>query len=183
MNAEKRATRPRLTSVTLFVAAALAFLLPFGTVSCDSDEVSFTGLELATYQVDADSSSADLRADVESEAGWLALIALAASLTGVFFAAVGRRGGGICASVGLLAMQLLFLSAAASLATVEVRAGFWLTLIALGAVSIHLLAIRLGERRRLRTKLWPSILGAVLMALPTLLFVLLVGASLSEASV
>lgn len=153
VNAEKRTPRRRLTSVTLFVAAALAFLLPFGTVSCDADEVSFTGIELATYQVDADSSSADLRGDVESEAGWLALIALAASLTGVLFAAAGRRGGGICASVGLLAMQLLLFSGVASLATVHVRAGYWLALVTLAAVSVHLLAVRLNERRRQRAKL------------------------------
>jgi hypothetical protein len=120
----------------MFAAAALAFMLPFGTVSCDGSEVSFTSVELATYQVDADASSAELRDDVEWN-GWLALAALAASLAGLAFGVAGRRGGGVCAALGVLAMQLLFLSGDASLAVV----------------------------------------GALLMAPPTTLFVLAAGAS------
>ena len=162
--------------MTLFAAAALAFLLPFGTVSCDGDVVSFTGFELATYQVDADASSVDLRDDVESN-GSLALVALAASLTGLAFGAAGRRGGGLCASLGVLAMQLLFLSGVSSLATVEVRAGYWFALFFMGAAGIHLLVVRFAERRRQRMRIWPPVVGAVLMALPTGLFVLAAGAS------
>ena len=168
--------RSRLTPVTLFAAAALAFMLPFGTVSCDGDEVSFTGVELATYQVDAYASSVDLRDDVESN-GWLALVALVASLTGLAFGAAGRRGGGVCASIGVLAMQLLFVSGVSSLATVEARAGYWLALISMGAAGIYLLVVRFHERRRQRTRIWPSVVAAVLIALPTMLFVYAAGAS------
>ena len=50
---EERGLRARGLTASLFVAALLAFLLPFGTVSCGTP-VTFTGLELATSQIHGD---------------------------------------------------------------------------------------------------------------------------------
>ena len=99
----------RLLSATAFAGAALAFALPFGAVSsCDGEEVRFTGAELVTYSVPPDDShTGTLHEDVERTSSVLALVTLLAALLGVALAIVGRAGGGICASVGLFAAQVL----------------------------------------------------------------------------
>ena len=54
------------------------------------------------------------------------------------------------------------------LATYQVvRAGYWVALLFVGAAGILLVVVRFAERRRERRRIWPSVAGAVLMALPT----------------
>ncbi|HEX2345309.1 MAG TPA: hypothetical protein VHI12_01875 [Gaiellaceae bacterium] len=47
----------------------------------------------------------------------------------------------------------------------------------MGAAGTHLLVVRFAERRRQRTRIWPPVADAILIALPTVLFVLAAGAS------
>src|SRR3954462_4154928 len=98
-------TTPRIhslrphTSPTLFALAALAFLLPFATVSCDGAKTSFTALQLVTYSVpaggapgDDNSSSCDDRRDIAARAeardSPLAIVALAAAVLGLALSAL-----------------------------------------------------------------------------------------------
>jgi hypothetical protein len=120
----------------LFAAAVLAFLLPFGTVSCEGETVSFTGLELATMRVPADPDAAPRRdgglaADVEAEGGPYALLALVLAAGGLVSAVVRARGGGFAFGAALPLLVLLF-NVAESEPDVDARAGYWL---ALGSVA------------------------------------------------
>lgn len=147
-----RAYRARWSSPALFAGIVLTFLLPFGTVSCSGEQVTFTGGELALFQVPTDATDyegddASLAETVEGEAGVPAFVALAAALVGFGLGLAGRRGGGVAAAVGLSAMLLLAWKAVTSLATVYVHAGYVLALVGFGTVaSYHALAAR--RRRR-----------------------------------
>jgi hypothetical protein len=145
----------------MLVAAALAFLLPFGTVSCDGETVSFTGLELATFSVDSDPTEPDgvLAADVESEGGLLALIALACAIGGAASALLRGRGGGF-AVVGVLAL-LGALSNAGWADELEIHAGYGLSVTALVAGATIRGVARLVARRRRAERIWPWLLAAV----------------------
>lgn len=128
----------RWGSATLFAGIVLAFLLPFATVSCNGDEVTFTGVQLALGQVpteETQNGDESLAQDVESESTPWALFALAAAATGLGLGIAGRRGGGIAAAVGLPAMLVLALNAATTLATVDLHAGFVLSLVAYFAAA------------------------------------------------
>ena len=162
----------RLASGTAFAAAALAFTLPFGAVSsCDGEEVRFTGVQLATFNVPPDDSvHGNLEVQVERNAGALALGALLAAVLGLVFAVTGRAGGGICAALGLLAMQLLawavlFTSDGGS----SLFAGFWIALVSLAiAAALHLVLV-LRLRRRLGRPVWGYAVGrTAVVLLPTL---------------
>lgn len=165
----------RRISTTLFAATILAFLLPFATVSCDADEVSFTGAELATYRV---ANGGELDEEVESQAGWAAFLVLAAAITGVGLAASGRAGAGTCAAIGLFGMELLLWIAASSLATVTLRVGFWLALALAAATAARELVLRLREWRRDSRHPWPIVAGAIVVLLPGPFLVALVAAAL-----
>src|SRR6185295_7071299 len=98
----------RLISPSLFALAALCFLLPFGTVSCDGAKTSFTGIQLVTHTVpqggpiDEPDCSADLSTCIEHETSTAAGLALLAALVGVVLGYHNNvRGPGWCAMVTL----------------------------------------------------------------------------------
>lgn len=116
----------------LFAAAALAFLLPFGTVSCGNQTVSFTGVQLATMQVPPDPEPRvdprnGLAAHVEEQAGAWALLALVLVAGGLVSALALGRGGGFALGAGF-ALCVLLLDAATTGADARVRGGLWLAL-------------------------------------------------------
>lgn len=123
---------PTWLSPALFAGILLAFLLPFATVSCSDEEVTFTGLQLALAQVPEPQGPApfdeSLAEDVEREATVWAFIALGAAVAGVVLGTLRRRGGGIAAAVGLVGELGLLWAYVATLATVDVHAGFLLGL-------------------------------------------------------
>ena len=96
----------RWHSPTIFGLIALCFLLPFATVSCGSAETTFTGVQLATWTVpDGGLVEGDqLGALVEGKASILAAITLVLASLGLTLGMLGRRGGGWCASGGILAL-------------------------------------------------------------------------------
>jgi hypothetical protein len=137
----------------LFAAAALAFLLPFGTVSCGNQTVSFTGLELATMHVPPDpvprvDPSNGLSAHVEAQAGAWALLALVLVVGGLVSAVALGRGGGFAFGSGLALCVLLF-DAATTGADARVRGGLWLALTCIAGAGA--MRARAGlQARRLR---------------------------------
>ena len=134
----------------LFATAVLAFLLPFGTVSCQGETVEFTGLELATMRVPADPTPApeadgNLADEVEAEGGPYALLALVLVLGGLVSARVRGRGGGFAFGAALPLLVLLF-DVGESDPDVDARAGYWL---ALGSVAgAGALRRRVRQKRR-----------------------------------
>lgn len=139
-------------STVLFAAALLAFLFPFGTAeSSRGDEVSLTGVELATQSVDQRPA---------------ALAVLVAAATGLALGLANRRGGGLFASIGLVAVQLLgWLWVAFD----DARVGIGLVLAASafsGAGLLHLIA-RMRERRERGELVWHYPILALLVLLPT----------------
>jgi hypothetical protein len=133
----------------LFAAAVLAFLLPFGTASCNGERVEFTGLELATMRVPADpapppEADGDLAAEVESEGGPYALLALVLALGGLVSAVTKDRGGGFACGAGFALLVLLF-NVGESEPEVHARGGYWL---ALGSVAGAGALRRRGRQKR-----------------------------------
>jgi hypothetical protein len=105
----------RWLSPSFFALAALCFVLPFATVSCDNASTSFTGIQLVTHTVPAGGKlnegpdcSTQIGACVERDASTTATIALAAAILGFFLGLFGVvRGPGWAALVaagGLLAL-------------------------------------------------------------------------------
>ena len=140
----------------LLVAAALAFLLPFGTVSCDEKTVRFTGLELATRHVEPDPTERNdpdggLAGKVEGDAGTFALMALVLALFGAGSAAWRSRGGGF-ATASAVSLLYLVLDAETSMVQIEIGAGYGLAL--LGVLTAGIL--RLRSRRRVRRARRPA---------------------------
>ena len=118
---EKLTGRHALTA--LLAAAVLAFLLPFGTVSCGTP-VTFTGLELATAGVPASSDEGhEFASEVESSGSAVALLGLLAAVAGLILAAAAVPGAGVAAIVGLLAVLLLPWIASYQWASYEVHEG------------------------------------------------------------
>jgi hypothetical protein len=161
-----RSAHARLGTVTLFAAALLAFLLPFATISC-GDPVTFTGLELATATVADDTHNfveRDFASEIESNGTVLALLALAAVATGLALAAVGRRGWGASALVGLIALLLLPWVAASGLADFAVHEGYVFAAAALTAVVGRRRVAAVRRRRRHGIRVWPALLAGVPVA-------------------
>jgi hypothetical protein len=112
-----RTASARWLSPTLFACIALAFLLPFATVSCDAASTTFTGLQLVTHTVPhggnlASDNSADCKTYigtcVERSASNIATVAIVAALLGLALGLFGlARGPGWCALAGLGALALL----------------------------------------------------------------------------
>ena len=135
----------------LFAVAALAFLLPFGTVSCGNQTVSFTGLELATMQVRPDpvaqaDATGGLAAHVEAKAGAWALLALILAAGGLLSAIALGRGGGFAFGSGF-ALLVLLLDAATTNADVRVRGGLWLALTSVSGAGAMRAKAALRARR------------------------------------
>lgn len=152
-------TRARALTATLLAGAALAFLLPFGTVSCDGETVSFTGVELATFAVEPDPGSADggLASDIEGRGSALALLALSCAIAGCASAVVRGRGGAF-ATVGVLALFGALWNS--GLADVETHAGFELAVTAFAAAAAARVVARLVARRRRGARVWPYLVAA-----------------------
>lgn len=122
----------RWLSPALFALAALAFLLPFATVSCDQAKTSFTGVQLVTHTVpqggnvdEGADCTGDISRCVESQGSALATAAFVAALLGFALGLLRfRRGPGWCAAAGLLMTLLLGTNALEPLGpTVTFRSG------------------------------------------------------------
>jgi hypothetical protein len=154
--ARPRQTVRRWLSPLYFGLAALAFLLPFATVSCDNATTTFTGIQLVTHTVPAGGTldaapgcSADISACIEHRASTTAGIALAAALIGLLLGLRGvGRGSGWCAAIGFLATA--FLPFQSDLANVTVHSGYILALFSLlAACGLHLVRrLRLPAEQR-----------------------------------
>jgi hypothetical protein len=161
-SARLRRTVRRWLSPAYFGLAALAFLLPFATVSCDNATTTFTGIQLVTHtvpaggRVDEADCSADLSACVEHRASTTAGIALAAVLVGLILGLLGiGRGAGWCAAVGFLATAILPFKS--DMASVNARSGYLLALLSLLA-ACGLQMIRRFRRPR-PAPLPPDVVG------------------------
>lgn len=175
---------PRLFSAMAFAGAALAFALPFGAVSsCAGEEVRFTGVQLATFTVQPDDSSpGDLHTQVERNGGVLALFVLVAAVVGLVLALSGRVGGGVCASLGLIAMQLLFWALLLTSDGADLFAGFWLALVSYAVAASLQLALAVRVRRRSGGSARRYAVGrVVLVLLPTLALVALIAVAVLGA--
>lgn len=140
----------------LFAAAALCFLLPFGTVSCSGDgTVKVTGAELVTRTVPgagATQGEPTLAQQVEDDGFVPAVVALVAVLLG--FALVVTRPEAIGKAfvitlVGIVALLCLPGTAVLELADFTLGAGFVLALVLellLACVWVILLRRRRSDR-------------------------------------
>jgi hypothetical protein len=108
-----RTATGRLLSPTLFAVIALAFFLPFATVSCDGATTHTTGIQLVTHTVpdggQLDCNGGDYIGQcVEAEASTTATVAFAAALLGLALGLLGIvRGPGWCGLIGFVAILLL----------------------------------------------------------------------------
>ena len=167
-------------TATLFAAALLAFLLPFGTVSC-GEPVTFTGLELATSTVHGDDEA--LVDDIEGQGAFFAILAAISVFAGAGLALVGQRGQGTAALVGLLSLVALpWIAALQPLGSPDfiVRSGY---LVSAGSlvVIVGIRAALLVRRRRAagsRTG-WAAAGLCLLFILLLLTFMVCLSASLS----
>ena len=175
-----RRRRRRFNGVSaLLVAAALAFLLPFGTVSCDEERVSFTGIRLATRTIEPDPAAAGapdkgLAGDVEAEVGTYALMTLVFLAGGLVSVAVCGRGGGFALAV-LLCLLVLLLDAVDNEAEVDIRLGYWLALASVSAAWLLRLWSSRRERRQTKSQNPPpetQRAGRLRRRVPSLLFAL-----------
>src|SRR5262245_41441829 len=150
----------RLAIPTLFAVALLAFLLPFGTVSCGTP-VSFTGVELATAHVAGDD---DVVVDgANGTPAVVAAFAAVAAAAGLLLALAGVRGQGTSALTGLLA--LLLLPWMTGLAEFRVHEGFVLSVAALASIVAWRSRVLVVRRRAARWRVWPAVTGIVLLVL------------------
>jgi hypothetical protein len=167
----------RLVPGVGFATVLVAFALPFGAVSsCGGDEkVRFTGAQLATFRVQSDGG--DLHDVVERNAGGLAAAVALAALVGLGLSLQGRRGGGICSVLGLIAMQALAVAIVASATgSSSLFVGYWLALAGMGAAGLAHLVAGVSARRSAGRRAWSWATIRVLVALsPTLLLAGAVG--------
>ena len=141
---------------TVFAAVFIAFCFPFATVSCDSAETTFTGMQLVTQTVphggrisnDDTSGSSDISDRVESRSSITATLILLVALTGVALAVRRRRGTGWCAVGGLV--LTLVLGANTYMAEVTYRWGYWSTLL----IFVWACLVHIGHAARRR---WSSL--------------------------
>lgn len=159
---------------TLFAAALLAFLLPFGTVSAGTP-VTFTGVELATATVQGDEEDTVAEINMGSGAS-LAIVAGVSALVGVALALAGLRGQGWVALLGLVSLGLLpwvvvsvgplpWDAASTLFDFVYVRTGFVLASSALAAVVWIRAWALLRRRRKNGQRIWPAVTGLCLLVL------------------
>jgi hypothetical protein len=149
----------------LYLAAALCFLLPFGTVSCEEKQpVDVTGIELATKSVPGtgrlEDGEPNFAQEVENRGFVPAALALAAALLGFGLALAGVRNRwtfGV-ALFGLAALGILrFVASDAD--TVRVEVGFIGALVCFGlAVLDDLNAAICSTEKRSSTRIPPGAL-------------------------
>jgi hypothetical protein len=140
--------RRRLTSA-LLACAALAFLLPFGTVPSGPEGVSFRGVELVTFTLDTGASGRIWAEELEADGGAFAVLVLASAVVGAHVAALRERGGGYAAS-GLIGLVLLWWQAQALYGgpSVDYGLGYTVALLALAAAGLIRLMARLQVSAR-----------------------------------
>ena len=159
----------RVLSATGVTAAALAFMLPFGLVSsCGGEEVRFTGAELVTYSVPAEPWDADLRDSLERSAGPFAIAGLVAAAVGLTLSILGGSGVGLCAGLGLIAMQLLLYAIITVSDGSDLFVGFGLALGSFLLAGVVSLMRVVRARRGAGRSAWPPIGKAVAVVLPPL---------------
>ena len=152
--------RRRLTS-TFFAAATLAFFLPFGTVSCGAEEVTVSGVELATFTVDGADKPGSLAADVEAH-GFMALAALGFAVSGAAVAWVRDRGGGYAVG-GLSALFLLTFNSDTILGPdIDHGPGYVIAVLGLLAAGLARFWMRMSDRSERSERIWPWIVALVL---------------------
>jgi hypothetical protein len=155
-----RTTTGRLLSPTLFAVIALAFFLPFATVSCDGATTHTTGIQLVTHTV-PHGGQLDLPGDcegsigqcVEHKASTTATVAFAAALVGLVLGLLGIvRGPGWCALVGLIALFVMPFEGL--FADISLEAGWVIAFFGFLAAGIGhgVWALRRGRRRRRERK-------------------------------
>jgi hypothetical protein len=153
-------TTRRLLSPTLFAVIALAFFLPFATVSCDGATTHTTGIQLVTHTV-PHGGTLDAGEDcqgyigqcVEHKASNTATVAFVAALLGLVLGLLGIvRGPGWCALVGFGAMVLMPFQG--MFADISLEAGWVIAFFGFQAAGIgHAVwAVRRGRRRRREKK-------------------------------
>lgn len=168
--------RSRGLVATLFAAALLAFLLPFGTVSCSEPPTTFTGLELATGTVHGDDEI--LVGEIVTGGMLFALLGGIAALVGGGIAITGGRGQGSAATVGLVALLLLPWRGWSEMAELEAHSGYVLATGSLAA-AVAIRATRLVRNRSAAgRRIWPAATGLCLLAL----FLAVTAALLVDAS-
>jgi hypothetical protein len=148
-----RGLAQRWHTTTVFGLIALAFLLPFATVSCGNASTTFTGEQLVIHTVPHggtvdQSGCGDLSHCVEQKGSTTATVALFAAVVGLLLAAFGvTKGPGWCAGVGLAAtLSLAWEGFQPFGPTVTFRSGYLLTLLLfLWSSAIH---TRRAWRRR-----------------------------------
>ncbi len=174
----------RIFSVTALAAVLLAFALPFGAVSsCDGEEVHFTGVELATFRVAPDPEHAGtLHQEVERNAGMLAVAALGAAAVGIVLALLGWAGCGICASLGLVDMQVMIWAILlTSDAGGDLFVGYWLALTAFAVAALLYFVLGLRSRRQRGRTAWAYVGRTAAVLSPTLAVSAIAAASLLDA--
>ena len=153
-----RTTTRRLLSPTLFAVIALAFFLPFATVSCNGATTHTTGIQLVTHtvpnggQLDCDGVSS-IGQCVEHEASGTATVALVAALLGLALGLLGIvRGPGWCGLVGFAAIVVLPFEG--MFADIRLEAGWVIAFFGFLAawVGHSAWAVRRGRRRRREKK-------------------------------
>ena len=146
---------------TVFAAVVIAFCFPFATISCDSAETTFTGMQLVTHTVphggtisnDDTGGASDISVRVESRSSITATLVLLSALVGVALGFLRKRGTGWCALVGLV--LTLVLGANTDMAEVTYRWGYWSTLLLfVWACLVH---IARAARRRMSSLPPPSV--------------------------
>jgi hypothetical protein len=156
----------RFLSPSLFALAAVSFLLPFFTVSCESSPpATFTGFELVTRSVPEPTepglpyASRDCGENpkpcIEGVAGDTALVAFVAALLGVVLGWRGIvRGPGWCALVGLGGALLIPIELSSDFDRVDARPGWLLaTAFFLTVGVVHLRrAWKRGKVKRARRR-------------------------------
>lgn len=147
-----RSTSQRWLAPAVFGLAALAFLLPFATVSCNSAQTTFTGIQLVTETVPSGGVTDNGQAlgdRVEDSASQLAMAALASAVVGFILSVLGaHKGPGWLAAAGLVSILLLGAKALEPFGpTIEFHPGYWLTLLLFLCAS-WLYASRALRRRR-----------------------------------
>jgi hypothetical protein len=159
-----RRARPDATAKiavsTLFGVALLAFLLPFGAVSCGTP-VTFTGVALATANVTGDDEL--IVEEVNANGAVPALVAALAAGAGLVLALLGVRGQGTGALVGVLA--LLVLPWLTGLAEFRVHEGFVIAVSALASIVAWRSRVLVRRRKAHGLRIWPAVIGIVLLVL------------------
>jgi hypothetical protein len=140
----KKINTRRVLSPALLALVLGCFFLPFATVSCGDQAVTFTGAELAVGAV-PDSGTGDFNEEVESGGQFYALLALTAVVAAVVFAASRSpsRAAFLLSELAFLALCWLYVQAGLELATVHVHVGYLLTLaLLLASMCAHAAAMR-----------------------------------------